>query len=213
MQVRTQVIIGATLVLLGLGVVALGYLDDEAQVRQVADVLADPEGHQSGSFTLIGIPQPEQLVSLDHTEPNPNRLNATAWISAWDGKHTTHRIEVVQDATGSAWTYTNTTQEAGRPTTAVSTNETWRIEGSHTIFLIQGFPDANGDTPWLWGVYEGVLREPVQPKPSQFEGRLATELGSTPLPAGAWVFTVDEFTAGCSSKFLPEDHEADAEPA
>lgn len=207
MRVRTQVIIGATLVALGLGVVALGFIDDEARVRQVADVLADPAAHQDGTFTLIGIPQPEQLVSLDASQPNPERVNATTWVTAWGDFHTTHTMEAIQDDTGTTFLYSNRTQEAGRPDTAAWTNETWRLDGRHTLFLIQGFPDANGETPWLWGVYEGTLRETLQPKPSQFEGRLMTQLDGQPLPTGAWIFEVEEFTAGCSSKFLPEDHQ------
>lgn len=207
MQLRTQLIIGATLVALGMGVVALAYFDDEAQVRQVADVLADPDAHGSGTYTLIGIPQPERLVSLDHTEPNPERINTTTWREAHGTLHTVHSITVVQDDSGSTWTHTNRTQEAGRPDTAVWTNTTWRIDGQHTVFLIQGFPDGNGETPWMWGVYDGTIRESIQPKPSQFEGRMATSLGGVDLPRGAWVFEVEEFTAGCSSKFLPEDHQ------
>ncbi len=211
MNRRSQAIIGATIVVLGLGVVALGYLGDQQDVRQVADIVADPEGHTKGSYVLIGIPQPEVLVSLDEQRPNPDRVDETTWQEAWHDNDTTyhgiHHMRVVQNGTVSHWEYRLVVQEAGRPETAVATYQNWTKAGAHTVFLIQGFPDGNGDTPWLWGVYEGVIRDPIQPKPSQFEGHITRSLDGMPLPRGAWVYQITEYTAGCSSKFLPEDHQ------
>lgn len=206
MNGRTQLIIGLTVVALGVGFVALGLFEDEARVRQVADIVGAPEAHQEGTFTLIGIPQPEALA----TGPNPERINETRSVVAWEQAgttyHSTHILAASQNGPEISWSYTNRTQEPGKPATAVESGFNWTSQG--TLFLIQGFPDSNGDTPWVWGVYNGVIRDPVQPKPSQFEGRLTQTVGSATLPAGAWVYDISEFTAGCSSKFLPDDHEA-----
>ena len=208
----TQAVIGATVILLGVGFVALGAFEDEQTVRHVDEVLADPAAHSAGAFTLIGIPQPETLKQQDGPAPNPQRGNETRWLDAWsDGgvvMHSTHTTRVFVEPERSVWHHTNRTQVAGQPNTATWTNSTWTIDGPHTVFFIDGFIDANGETPSLWGVYEGTLRDAVQPKPSQFQGRITTHWEGTVLPDGALLYHVTEFTAGCSSKFLPDEYEA-----
>ena len=211
MKQGTWAIVGATLILLGVGVVSLGFLQDEQAVRQVWDVLADPAAHGRGEYVLIGVPQPSHLkAGLGEPRPNPEYRNETRHVEAWTAAgityHTTHIVTVVADGTDSVWTYTNHTQLPGRPDTAIQTHASWRLAGPHTVFLIQGFPDDQGETPWLWGVYHGTIREAVQPKPSQFRGHVADVLGDVQLPRGALVYQVTEFTAGCSSKFLPDEY-------
>ncbi len=219
MNLRTQAIIGAVVIALGVGVVALGFVDQDANVRQVSEVLANPSAHASGTYTLVGIPQPKILTTFANGGSTVEQANAayqnhttrtTSWNEGETRYFSTHTLTVQgpgPDGT-SHWSLQNRTTlpgslEPAKPTTWTN----WTLEGPHKVFLIQGFPDENGDSPLLFGVYKGVLREPLQPKPSQFEGRIATTLPSgADLPAGALVFMVEEYTAGCSSKFIPEEH-------
>lgn len=217
MRLGTQLTIGLTVVALGVGVMALGLLDQEAAVRQVADVTADPAAHLAGTYTLVGIPQPELLTTFANgggepaSRPNPQHQNETRHHVAWTAKDGSPRVSTlvlhVESRDGeSHWSLRNETRLPGQGLVGPPTHTNWTVTGPHTVMLIQGFP-KDGETPWLFGVYEGVLREPLQPKPSQFEGRLATTLpGGVPVPAGALVFEVEEYTAGCSSKFIPEEH-------
>ncbi len=219
MRLRTQLIIGLTVVLLGVGVLSLGLVEQESNVRQVVDVLAAPDAHDAGDYVLVGIPQPEQLTSFGNggeavaQEPNPRHSNTTVHHTTWtagDGtpRVATHTLTVTgPDADGTThWSLRNETRQPGVGLVADPTWSHWTVEGPHIVVLIEGFPDEAGVSPALFGVYHGVLRDPLQPKPSQFEGRLATHAGGVALPDGAVVFEVDEYTAGCSSKFIPEDH-------
>lgn len=213
MKASTHAIIGFTVVALGVGVFALGMAEGESNVRQLWDVLDEPETHRSGDYVLIGIPQPATLEGPDGPRPNPERANETRTVTAWqrDGVvyQSTHTVRATPHADGTLFTYENRTQVQGDPSTRdVTDTRAWNLTTPHTLFLIQGFPDDNGVVPMVWGVYEGTLRDPVQPKPSQFEGRMATEIAGQDLPPFAHVFQIDEYTAGCSSKFIPDDHEA-----
>ncbi len=228
MNRRTQAIIGVTVIVLGVGIVALGFIDDEASVRYVDDLIRDPSGHSAGSFTVMGIPQPREITvtgsdGTSRVESNGGFSNQTTSVVGWqhDGRLmvSTHTLWVSgpDAATGvSHWTFRNETREAGRPDLVAEPIEaSWNLTGPHLVFLIQGFVDENGETPTVLGVYRGTLREPMQPKPSQFKGHLLTELpDGTRLPDGALVYGVDTYTAGCSSKFLPpearEEHETRA---
>ncbi len=219
MNRRTQAIIGLTVVLLGVGVVALGFLDDEATVRYVEDLLRDPAAHAAGSYTVLGVPQPQQLTvtasdGASVVEVNPSFTNTTVNAVGWqlDGKLmvSTHTLSVLgpDPVTGvSQWSFRNETREAGRAAIIGEPREaTWTMTGPHMVFLIEGFVNDNGEIPAVFGVYHGSLREPMQPKPSQFQGHLLTELADgTPLPDGTLLFGVQEYTAGCSSKFLPPE--------
>lgn len=211
MNRRTQAIIGATLALLGIGVVALGYLEDESTVRYVGDVLAEPTAHASGTYTLLGVPQPPTLqvaASDGSTEvrPNPDYAPETrhTTMEERDGRLVqVTRVVTVEgpDAQGAThWSLATTVRDPSTGATDGEPPRTWSVTGTHLVFLIEGFPDGDGASPTVWGVYHGTLRDPIQPKPSQFEGRLAAD-----VPEGALVYEVDTYTAGCSSKFLPPD--------
>ncbi len=218
MNIRTQLIIGAVVVALGVGVVMLGFVDQDSNVRQVHELLSSPDDHAKGTYTLVGIPQPEILTTFASGGDTVERVNAafqntTTRTIAWNQGDTRYFSTLSLTVAGpdengtSHWSLQNRTTLPGSLDEALPTTwSNWTLTGPHKLFLIQGFVDENGDTPIVFGVYQGVLREPLQPKPSQFEGRLATALpDGTPLPSGAMLFWVDEYTAGCSSKFIPEE--------
>ncbi len=211
MNARTRLIIGATIVLIGIGIVSLGFIDQESAVRYVDDIMERPDEHTRGTYTLLGMPQPAMLEgTVGEPQANPERKDALDHVIRWqhDGRvHiTTLRIAVTEPGDGSShWSLQNTTRIPSTGQSLPSTWLNWTIDTPHTVFQIQGFPDSNGIQPTIWGVYEGVLRDPVQPKPSQFEGRVVTSLGGVDLPRGAFVYDIEEYTAGCSSKFLPPD--------
>lgn len=216
MNARSGIIIGATLVAMGVGVVGLGFIEQEGQVRYVHDIVADPQAHRAGSFTLLGMPQPPVLSGIgeggDAEMPNPGYRDHTRHVVAWWQAGIQHfstltlRVELAGDGT-SHWSLHNVTRAPERPGHSFpATYENRTITAPHKVFLIQGFEDASGQSPYLFGVYEGVLRDPVQPKPSQFRGHVADRLpGGAAVPAGAIVYHIDEYTAGCSSKFLPAE--------
>lgn len=211
MNTRTRLIIGATIVLIGAGVVSLGFIEQEGAVRYVDDITERPNEHMSGTYTLLGMPQPRLLEgSVGEPQPNPDRADTLDHVIRWeqDGRvHiTTLSITVDEPGDGSSqWSLQNTTRIPSTGETLPATWLNWTIDRPHIVFQIQGFPDANGIQPTIWGVYEGVLRDPVQPKPSQFEGRVTATIDDITLPDGAFVYHIEEYTAGCSSKFLPPD--------
>lgn len=214
MNRRTQFMIAGALLLLGLGVLSLGWLEDEDRVRQVQAVLDDPAGHQRGSYTVVGIPQPPELPVQGGTEPNPDYEDTTSHTVRWTRDGTTYlsrhtvRVEDQGDAV-LAWTWQNRTHEAGNPGNELASQEAdWTTRGQKA-FLIEDFEDPQRK---VWGVFGGSLAVPMQPKPSQFEGRLATPGDVPGLPADALVFQVDEYTAGCSSKFLPPGKRDEYDP-
>ncbi len=218
MEKRTQAIIAATLVALGIGVLALGLLEDESDVRYVHDILANPDKHQDGSYTLLGVPQPPTVPATAAggatiMEPNPQWRNETRHVAAvWTHNGTpvqsVHITTVTVDAqTGiSHWTFRNETRSPGQSELIDSQESSWTLTQPHKVFLIQGFPDGTGTQPLLWGILEGGLKDPMQITPSQFKGRLMTTLpDGNPLPPGALLYNTQEYTAGCSSKFLPPE--------
>lgn len=215
MNRRTQWTIGITVIVLGAGVMGLAFFEEESSVRYVEDIQGDPGGHALGSFTLLGFPQPPVLtvVGADGSsmeQANPHYRNETRNVVAWqdDGVlyHSVHTVRVDgPDASGTShWSLRNETRVAGQAETAFPiTWSNWTIEGDHRVFLIQGFPDANGESPLIFGVFTGPLRDPMQPKPSQFEGHVMTSVDGVDVPSDALVYWVEEYTAGCSSKFIP----------
>lgn len=219
MQRRTQVLIGIAAVALGLGAWALGLADSEDGVRRVEEVVADPARYSTGSTVLLGVPQPPEvpIATAEGTAPRPNDAwsNATSSTVHWtdaagQGWYSTRTL--LADPQGGAgdvthWTFRNETRrlpsdpEPAFPPEVV----TWTTTGVR-VFAIEAFRDATQDTPRIWGVYGGVLKDPMQPKPSQFTGRLLDTLpDGRPVPDGAFVYDVEEFKAGCSSKFLPPE--------
>lgn len=221
MNGRTQLLIGLAVVLLGIGVVALAFVGGEDKVRRVEDLVAEPAAHEHGTYTLLGVPQPE-TIPLTGAEgvvqaPNPAWTDTTTTTVRWPADpaapqhyYSTRTLTVEQDGDAVHWTWRNETRRL--PTDATLAfppgNATWTTTGARA-FTVQAFDDGDGDTPRVWALYGGPLKDPMQPKPSQFTGRLAATLpDGTPVPDGVLVYQVDEYKAGCSSKFLPPQEKA-----
>lgn len=216
MNRRTQVLIGLSLVALGVGAWALSLAEGEASVRRVEDVVAEPARYAAGEHVLLGVPQPP-LVPVVGDEgralvDNPDWANHTAHTVRWtddEGQtwYSTRSVAVRIEGDAVHWTYSNETRRLPadpRPAYEPRLLE-WTTSGGRA-FAIQAFHDATADTPRIWGVYSGPLKEPMQPKPSQFTGRLmATLPDGSPVPDGAYLYEVEDFKAGCSSKFLPPE--------
>ncbi len=222
MNGRTQLFIGLAVVLLGVGVVALAFVGDEARVRRVEDLLAEPAGHTQGDYVLLGVPQPAEVPVTEAAGvslvPNPAWSNATSSTVRWTGPdgtyYSTRTVTADEDADGTVhWAWRNETRRLpSDPALAFPAQETsWTTSGVRA-FTVQAFDDGDGDTPRVWALYGGPLKDPMQPKPSQFTGRLASALpDGSPLPDGVLVYEVDEYKAGCSSKFLPPEEKAKRE--
>jgi hypothetical protein len=219
MNRRTQLLIGVALLALGVGAWALSLAEGEGNVRRVEDLLAEPSRYGSGEHVLLGVPQPPLVPVVDAQgktlADNPEWSNATAHTVRWtdaDGTpwYSTRTVTVEVGADEVRWTYRNETRvlpadplPAYEPTVLE-----WTTAGDRA-FAIQAFHDATADTPRIWGVYAGTLKEPMQPKPSQFTGNLLTTLpDGRPVPDGALIYDVQDFKAGCSSKFLPPEEKA-----
>jgi hypothetical protein len=205
-----------SLVVLGVGAWALGLAEGEASVRRVEDVVAEPWRFATGEHVLLGVPQPPQVpVVGDEGKTlanNPEWANVTAHTVRWtdgDGQvwYSTRSVAVASDGDSVHWTYRNETRRL--PADPAPAFEPVVMEWATTggrAFAIQAFHDATADTPRIWGLYSGPLKEPMQPKPSQFTGNLMTRLpDGRPVPDGAYLYDVQDFKAGCSSKFLPPE--------
>lgn len=219
MNRRTQVLIGLSLVALGVGAWALSLAEGEAGVRRVEDVVATPSVFASGEHVLLGVPQPATVpVSASEgtvLRDNPEWSNATSSTVRWTDAsgntwYSTRTVSVRLAADGAHWSYRNETRrlpadpqpDPAFPATAAE----WTTPGAARAFAIEAFHDATADTPRIWGLYSGPLQDPMQAKPSQFTGRLLTQLpDGRPVPDGAFLYDVQEFKAGCSSKFLPPE--------
>jgi hypothetical protein len=216
MDRRTQVLIGLAVVALGVGAWALGLADGEGNVRRVEDVVAAPQRYSAGSTVLLGVPQPPQVpvAAAEGTvlRANPGWANLTSSTVRWTDDagavwYSTRTVTAQADGDATRWTYRNETRVLpSDPAPAVpAVVVEWTTEGGR-VFAIEAFRDATQDTPRIWGLYDGVLKDPMQPKPSQFTGRLLDTLpDGRPVPDGAFLYDVDEFKAGCSSKFLPPE--------
>lgn len=216
MQRRTQVLIGLAVVALGLGAWALGLAEGQSSVRRVEDVMAEPGRYSTGSTVLLGVPQPPQ-VPVDAAEgtvlrDNPGWANQTSSTVHWTDAagaawYSTRTLAVEADGDVTRWTYRNETRVL--PADPLPATEPVVVEWTTTgvrVFPIEAFHDATQDTPRIWGIYDGVLKDPMRPKPSQFTGHLlATLPDGRPMPDGAFVYDVQEYKAGCSSKFLPPE--------
>ena len=216
MQRRTQVLIGLAVAALGVGAWALGLAEGQSSVRRVEDVIAEPQRYSAGSTVLLGVPQPPEVpvAAAEGTvlRDNPAWANRTSSTVRWtDGGgavwYSTRTVAAETDGLATRWTYRNETRALpADPVPAVPPVVVeWTTSGAR-VFAIEAFHDATQDTPRIWGVYDGVLKDPMQPKPSQFTGRLlATLPDGRPVPDGAFLYDVEEFKAGCSSKFLPPE--------
>jgi hypothetical protein len=214
MNRRTQVLIGLAVVALGIGAWAVGLASGSQSVQRVEDLEAAPAKYGSGEHVLLGVPQPPQVpvsaAAGTVLRANPDWSNATASTVRWvDGQgnawYSTRTVSVALAGETAHWTYRNETRRLpADPQPAVApVVVNWTTSGGRA-FAIEAFHDATQDTPRIWGLYAGLLKDPMQAKPSQFTGHLMTSLpDGRPMPDGAFVYDVQDFKAGCSSKFLP----------
>lgn len=217
MNRRTQVLIALSLVALGVGAWALSLAQGGSGVRRVEDVVAAPASFTASEHVLLGVPQPEQVPMSAQQgtvlRDNPSWSNSTSSTVRWTDAagqtwYSTRTVAVTLAGDGAHWSYRNETRRlpadpepAFPPTTAE-----WTTPASARAFAIEAFHDATSDTPRIWGLYSGPLKDPMQAKPSQFTGRLLSTLpDGRPVPDGAFLYDVQEFKAGCSSKFLPPE--------
>ncbi len=217
MRTRTTLLAAVALIAIGAATFWLAATTGEAGVRQVQAVLDDPAAHRAGSFTLIGVPEPERipLTGPNGTflAANPDRVEATRTTVRWspDGVTTfysTTTVTVASDASGLVWTVRNETRRLPSDPDPVVAPRTsvFRLGTAGQAFPVVGFAQDAGPAPVVWAYYDRAPENPLQPKPSQFTGHLLTALpDGTPLPAGTLVWKVDSYTAGCSSKFLPPE--------
>jgi hypothetical protein len=219
MNSRTRLVIGALII--GTGAVTLWLASTASQesVRYVEQIVADPSGNTQGSYTLLGVPQPERIPlsgsSGTFLVPNRDWSNETvserAWSQAGATYSSTLTLTVAAQADGSiAWRLHNETRLANHAAlTSPPTDATWRLGTAGQAFQVSSFATAGHQPMRLWAWYDATPENPMQPKPSQFVGHLMTNLpDGSPLPSGALVYEVDQFTAGCSSKFLPPEAQA-----
>ncbi len=215
MNRRSQLIIGLMVVALGIGAIVLATLEGNTTVRNVEAILADPDAHTRGTYTLLAVPQPPQVpvTSANGLEfrANPDYSAEIRSTISWsrDGQtyYSTRITRVEPLGEHVAWNFRNETRRLpSDPDTVFPVDErTWTTTGS-LAFPVQAFDDGDGDTPRLWAIYDGPVKDPMQPKPSQFTGRLLTTLpDGKAVPAGAYIYQVEEYKAGCSSKFLPPE--------
>ncbi len=215
MKTSTPLLAATALIVIGAATFWLAATQGEANVRQVAEVLADPAAHGHGSFTLIGVPEPERIPLTGpngtYLANNPDHVEATRTTMVWSMAGTTYfstlTTTVAADAGGFAWTVRNETRRLPSDVALAfpASSSTFRLEGGKA-FPVLGFAQSGGPAPVLWAWYDRAPSEPLQPKPSQFGGHLLTTLpDGAPVPVGALVWKVDSYTAGCSSKFLPPE--------
>lgn len=199
MDRRTQSIIAGTIVLLGVGVVGLGFIEGESGVRYVEDIVDDPAAYMDGSYTLIGELQPVELPDPNGTRPNDQwddeLVHGERIVRDGQTIQVTYRLAAEQrEGRVIHWTLTTEERPVDRSGPAeVVAQETWTSEG--LLFQVDSFEEDRT----VWAVFQGAT-EPLARKPSQMEGRLATD-----VPMGALVFQVDTLAQQCSSKFVPEE--------
>jgi hypothetical protein len=217
MRARTQIVIAAAVVALGLATLYLASTQSQSSVRFVEEVTARPQDHTTGAYTLMGIPEPDRipLTGPNGTVlvPNPEYRNETRTTFVWQhgGEvfYSTHTVSVRSEGDAVVWSLRNETRHlpADAQLALPAVSATWRLGAVGQVFPLTAFTDPEHQRVWAW--YSQPLEHPLQPKPSQFVGHLMTHLpDGTPLPAGALVYQVDEYTAGCSSKFLPPELQA-----
>lgn len=182
MNRRSQLLIAGTLILLGIGVFSLGFLEEESKVRYVHQIHEDPLSHQTGDYTLLSVPQPNAEETVYQTK-------AGTTITSYQLTH--------ESGDALTWNLTVTVQQTNRSTPDSVTYQSFMTPTYAHVFPVQDFGE-NG--PMVWAVYDGVLPEELRPKPSQLEGRLLE------TPEGALIYEVETLTIGCSSKFIPEEN-------
>ncbi len=220
MNGQTRLLVGLAILGLGAGTFWLASTQAQADVRQVGEVLGDPAAHTNGRFTLVGVPEPASIPITSSQgvvlAANPEWSNRTSMGSSWtrDGTHYYSTIVLGVEAQGDGrlhWTLRNETRLSPADTTLAfpAQQESWFFGSAGEAFPVQGFEDGPGTPPRIWALYDKSLEHAMQPKPSQFRGHLLAALpDGTPVPTDARIWIVDEYTAGCSSKFLPPEAQA-----
>ncbi|MES2155620.1 MAG: hypothetical protein V4510_10835 [bacterium] len=220
MNHSSRLMIGAAILALGAGTVWFASTQAPADVRQVDEVVGNPAGHMRGSFTLVGVPQPEQVpVTVAQgvvLQENPEWRNETRTTTTWflDGQlvFSLHTLTASAGADGALhWSFRNETRRHPtdlQPVVPVVA-ATWVSGLAGQAFPIDGFSAEQGHPARIWAIYGKATEHPLQPKPSQFKGHLMASLpDGTPVPDGALIWVVQDYTAGCSSKFLPPEAQA-----
>jgi len=217
---RTRILVGVALLALGGATVWLATTQAQADVRQVGDVLAHPAAYTHGRYTLVGVPQPESVPVTTPQgaalQPNPQWGNATRTTTSWTsgGKQyfSTHTLQVLPQPDGSLrWSFRNETRRTPADTQLAFPVVTaqWTQGQAGQAFPVEAFTSRPGGPARVWAWYDKATEHPLQPKPSQFRGHLmATLPDHSPAPDGLLVWIVEEYTAGCSSKFLPPEAQA-----
>lgn len=216
MNARTRLAIGAALLAVGAATFWVAATQGQADVRQVADVVAAPAAHLSGAFTLVGVPQPDAVPVTTpqgvRLEANPEWSNETRRTVTWtagDGTrlYSAHTLGATAGPDGAlVWSFRNETRRLPTDTQLALPPVTaqWTLGRGGQAFPVDGF--GTEGVPRIWAFYDRAPDHPMQPKPSQFKGHLLAALpDGSALPEGALVWVVEEYTAGCSSKFLPPE--------
>ncbi|MBI4392930.1 MAG: hypothetical protein HY556_03900 [Euryarchaeota archaeon] len=214
MRGSTQLLVGLSVVVAGVGAVVLGLANEEATVRYVADIVQSPDSHYRGTYTLLGTGEPPRIpdASASGLSTNPAFRNAVNLTRVWydQGKPrqstlTTWAEEMPDGST--RWTFENATSAPGNTSwSQPPSRSSWTVSGTHSYFLIRAFRTGESEPATIWGLYMGNLPEPMQPKPGQFKGHLLSVApDGTPIPEGALVYLVEQYTAGCSSRFVPSE--------
>jgi hypothetical protein len=199
---RSQALTAGMVVLLGVGVLALGFVDDESGVRFVSDLHDEPAAYVTGSYTLIGQVQPATLPHETETgrQPNPEWLDSISWEGRTIVDDVTYRT--IHDLAARAengtihWILTKSSQRTDRSAPEGTPEiQEWTSQG--VLFQVADFETGQR----LWAVTTAAPGE-LFVKPSQMEGHLAAEEN---VPSGAMVFEVESMAQQCSSKFVPED--------
>src|SRR5688572_4723092 len=119
MNRRTQVLIGLSLVALGVGAWALSLAEGEASVRRVEDVVAEPGRYAAGEHVLLGVPQPplvpvvgdEGKTLVENPEWDDRTAHTVRWTDeageAWYSKRS---VDVRIEGETVHWTYRNETR-------------------------------------------------------------------------------------------------------
>lgn len=211
MNRRTTFILVGILVVLGMGFYALGAIEQESQVRTVAEIQNDPDAHYAGSYIMVGFPEAQAYrVVNDEQEvqfvENTHYQNTTLHAESWqqDGTYLLSTITTTVESVGDGshrWLLVNTTRDIDTDVVVHERNASWVTPATEIVFQVRAFEDADNANP-IWATYDGILPEGVTPRPSQLTGSFRGDLDDD-----ARVWGVEVYTVGCSSKFLPEDFE------
>lgn len=215
MNRRSRVLIGASILAIGAVTFWLAATQAQPDVRQVGDVVADPQAHGSGRFTLVGVPEAELIPVTTANgmalEQNPQWSNMTrrtvTWFENGETRFSTHTLRVEARGGQLHWSFRNETRRTpAEPIIGTPVEARWTHGDAGQAFPVEAFAQGPGGPTRIWALYGKAPEAPLQPKPSQFKGHLMTSLpDGSPVPEGALVWIVEEYTAGCSSKFLPPE--------